>query len=938
MNIKDSYIHNGTAVLKDVKVENSVLKKILAGKDANDAYLGWETVCDLTGIKPNAAGIADKVGHKLTFSGGVTGTWDGSADKTVAIPTKSSWNYDDIYLKLSGGTITGPIKFSNSANSNLSNNYLSAGGGYSSNSGRLGLKLVSIDQSDIQAGIGVDLTGFTYETTISTGRRNDTTPSYITFATHNSESSSYKRLGYFKASGDTDPSVLFHVGGTIEASKFIGSLQGNASTATNADKLGNITADNYFKHRDAVFNSEWSGKYLWTLWDNHLHAADKRLAITLTGTTSTNFSSLFDGSFESSVSITEAKAVLHIKSTTEGNVWTEGLPYGDFYVVFYNSDAENITGRVYCNYAPQGTGWHDLTVTHVGPHIWKLNNGYYQLSDLEITITKPVSSASIDLCQVLHVVERSPSPYYAAVMSKYCAQKTNYSIEAAKFIKTGGTSSQFLKADGSVDSNTYSKSDHKHSFSDITPGVATIGDGANRLMFRTNSSYKNGIYYSTPGNEALVFGTIDPMTSWIFATTDPTTQTAWTSLTPSLQIKHGRVTINKLIANSADASYNLDINGSANATTLYENGVRVSVNGHTHSYIVTQGDNRNTATKPSDYNNRITFAGLKTNDTVGNPSSTTYNYVVGLRGWSDTSGGKAHELAFNDNGIFHRIGATDTWETWAMMLTTSNYNSYAPSLTGSGASGTWGISITGNAKTATTSTYASNVGSSGTAGTNYVTAANVISMYNWYNSITATDEASNTAIDKWNEIVSFLAGITDTSTLSGILAGYAAAGHDHDDKYVKLDGSNVMSGDLTLNLGDLDRFIVFSYLNTVHPSHYSWRTGVLGTGHGENNFFVVQYQKVNTNSSDWNTVFKIGQDTGTVTFTNNIKVGSNTVYHSGNLPAYLPLAGGTMDDNAQIKRNGESSMWIYGRDNALIRETSSTGYHPLFSLKTTDGS
>ena len=37
-----------------------------------------------------------------------------------------------------------------------------------------------------------------------------------------------------------------------------------------------------------------------------------------------------------------------------------------------------------------------------------------------------------------------------------------------------------------------------------------------------------------------------------------------------------------------------------------------------------------------------------------------------------------------------------------MMLTTSNYNSYAPSLTGSGASGTWGISISGNAATATT--------------------------------------------------------------------------------------------------------------------------------------------------------------------------------------------------------------------------------------------
>lgn len=36
-------------------------------------------------------------------------------------------------------------------------------------------------------------------------------------------------------------------------------------------------------------------------------------------------------------------------------------------------------------------------------------------------------------------------------------------ITAAKFIKSGGTSSQFLKADGSVDSNTYSTTSHTHS-------------------------------------------------------------------------------------------------------------------------------------------------------------------------------------------------------------------------------------------------------------------------------------------------------------------------------------------------------------------------------------------------------------------------------------------------------------------------------------------
>ena len=54
-------------------------------------------------------------------------------------------------------------------------------------------------------------------------------------------------------------------------------------------------------------------------------------------------------------------------------------------------------------------------------------------------------------------------------------------------------------------------------------------------------------------------------------------------------------------------------------------------------------------------------------------------------------------------------GASGTWginisgnaATATNGLTTSNYNSYAPTLTGTGASGTWGINITGNAATVT---------------------------------------------------------------------------------------------------------------------------------------------------------------------------------------------------------------------------------------------
>lgn len=73
MNIKDAYIHNGEAILKDIQVSGSKLQKLKAGKDANDAYLTWVDVLDFSSFGAS--------GH----------------------------NHDDRYLKLTGGTMTGTI-------------------------------------------------------------------------------------------------------------------------------------------------------------------------------------------------------------------------------------------------------------------------------------------------------------------------------------------------------------------------------------------------------------------------------------------------------------------------------------------------------------------------------------------------------------------------------------------------------------------------------------------------------------------------------------------------------------------------------------------------------------------------------------------------------------------------------------------------------------
>lgn len=77
-------------------------------------------------------------------------------------------------------------------------------------------------------------------------------------------------------------------------------------------------------------------------------------------------------------------------------------------------------------------------------------------------------------------------------------------------------------------------------------------------------------------------------------------------------------------------------------------------------------------------------------------------------------------------------------------LTTENYNSYAPTLTGGGASGTWGISITGNA--ATVGGLSVHAGTNNEANKIVRTDGNGYANFGWIN--TASGDNGTTAIDR----------------------------------------------------------------------------------------------------------------------------------------------------------------------------------------------
>lgn len=112
----------------------------------------------------------------------------------------------------------------------------------------------------------------------------------------------------------------------------------------------------------------------------------------------------------------------------------------------------------------------------------------------------------------------------------------------------------------------------------ITGTLKLTADIGNEIVLRFDSgNYASGINYRTSGNEAMCFENKNQVSSFIFRTFDPSAATdAWDGVVPSMQIKNQKVTINKIIANGAEAAYNLDVNGTVNGTTLYENGASIS--------------------------------------------------------------------------------------------------------------------------------------------------------------------------------------------------------------------------------------------------------------------------------------------------------------------------------------------------------------------------
>lgn len=76
--------------------------------------------------------------------------------------------------------------------------------------------------------------------------------------------------------------------------------------------------------------------------------------------------------------------------------------------------------------------------------------------------------------------------------------------------------------------------------------------------------------------------------------------------------------------------------------------------------------------------------------------------IMHIKGWTGDYAAwqiaaQASNGATESNSLYFRTGIKSSWNSWHTLLDNKNYTSYTVTKTGSGASGTWGINVTGSA-------------------------------------------------------------------------------------------------------------------------------------------------------------------------------------------------------------------------------------------------
>ena len=167
-------------------------------------------------------------------------------------------------------------------------------------------------------------------------------------------------------------------------------------------------------------------------------------------------------------------------------------------------------------------------------------------------------------------------------------------------------------------------------------------------------------------------------------------------------------------------------NGGTGATTAAAAAINLNV----PSYANMQSGRAYVAHDFSTYINLYETKFINISTSTSAPAGASGNgYLFGM-GAGDTSIRGFELFGTSADQLFYRVRTTGNWN---LALTNLNYNTYAPTLTGAGASGNWGINITGSAPAASltgttlpAAVVSSSLTSVGTLGSLTVTGASTL--------------------------------------------------------------------------------------------------------------------------------------------------------------------------------------------------------------------
>ena len=368
---------------------------------------------------------------------------------------------------------------------------------------------------------------------------------------------------------------------------------------------------------------------------------------------------------------------------------------------------------------------------------------------------------------------------------------------------------------------------------------------------------------------------------------------------------------------------------------------------HTHNYVVGSYTGNGGQQKPNYFGtNKVGF--LMMNTTVNGDSNYKDWIIMDCYGGNDVGGSVA--LGVNRQKlaayIMRSAAERSSWAESAELLHTLNYTSYTVTKTGSGASGTWGISISGNATTSTKLATARSIN-----GTNFDGSGNITTA-TWGTARTLTIGNTGKSVNGGGNV---------SWSLSEI--GAAASNHTH--SYLPLSG-----GAMTGNISYRGSKATYKMIEFIDNSSDAYGNGIaIGgggltiIGGGESADAVKSTSTTggderlilaNDGAIDIYTNCQNGVDKATHITIDNTGLYSGTAAKANSVPwsgvtgkpstftpashthAYIPLSGGTITGSI-IRSSGGS--WISARNNVAVRGTATgkDSWNPVVGQATPNG-